>query len=240
MPHTAYMCNVPISHGEITIVTSDSALDTMRHSARMAIGLCEMGLSTMLINCGMSKKRFNQHFYETHDGVPIGKGKGTLFPHTSVAGNLADEQDGITQIVSGSNVSVVIITGWEFTSSNYRRRQKLLFYLRTLMEEQEVAIVIYAHCANQPVAGKIDKGGIGKLAMISSHIAKLELTEEFEDRIKKPQGRVVMSDDWLEAGRSAQLLISKINRLGTHPEDTASTSLRDLSSEGEGSELVLA
>ena len=159
----------------------------------------------------MSDKRFKEYFYDHHD---ITGKKNRLVLHSSVRGDLIGEREAIDQIVTETAASVIIIAGWEWTSSSWRRKQRLLFYLRELMEDRDVAIIIYSHTANAPVAGEIDHGGIGKLSLLAMFIIELNTAEELEKQV--PQAPAVCYEtyeEYLEAERSAQLMINKINGL---------------------------
>lgn len=208
----AYVNQVPIRHGEVTVVTSTNATATMKHSSRLACSTQAAGVPVLLINCGMSDKRFREYFYEHH--APQIK-KQALLLHSSVRGNLVGEREAIDQLVEETGTGVLIIAGWEWTADSYRRKQRLISYLRGLAEEKDIAIVIYSHIANAPVAGEIDHGGLGKLALLAMFVVEIEVSKELEDSAPKPPPLVSQSLAEEEAmERSAQVLINKINGLG--------------------------
>ena len=207
----AYVNQVPVRHGEVTVVTSTNAVATMKHSSRLAVSTQAAGVPVLLVNCGMSDKRFREYFYEVH---PPQLTKQELVLHSSVRGNLVGEREAIDQIVSETGTGVLIIAGWEWTADSYRRKQRLISYLRTIAQERDVAIVIYSHVSNSPVAGEIDHGGLGKLALLAMFIVEIEASVVLEDAAPKPPALVVSSlaeDEAME--RSAQVLINKINGL---------------------------
>jgi len=75
-----------------------------------------------------------------------------------------------------------------------------------------VAIVIYSHIANSPVAGEIDHGGLGKLALLAMFVVEIEASELMDEQVPKPPALVVRSlEDEAAAERSAQSIINKIN-----------------------------
>ena len=207
----AYINNVPLRHGEVTIITSDNAMATMQHSSRLAESIKNAGSPTLLINCGMSDKRFKEYFYENHDAAVKNH---EIVLYSSIRGDLIGEREAIDQIVVEAGIGVVIIAGWEWTSSSWRRRQRLLFYLRELMEDRDVAIIIYSHTANAPVAGEIDHGGVGKLALLAMFVIELNTVEELEKQVPiAPSVCYRTYEEYLEAERSAQVMLSKINGL---------------------------
>ena len=208
----AYINNIPLRHGEITVVTSDNAVATMQHSSRLAESVQKAGVSTLLINCGMSDKRFKEYFYDNHDQSVK---KPELVLYSSVRGNLIGEREALDQIITEVGIGVIVLAGWEWASSSWRRKERLLFYLRELMEDRDVAIIIYSHVSNSPVAGQIDKGGLGKLSLLAMFIAELDASEEMEKQVPKAPPIVYHNyEEYLAAERSAQLLINKINGLG--------------------------
>ena len=203
-------------HGELTIITSDSAEASMVHSCRLGSDAEKAGLPTLIVNCALSPKRFKEHFNANHQP----KAKPELFLHSSVKGNLASEADAIDQMVYEGKVGLVIIVGWEWTSSSWRRKQRLLHYLRELMAERDVAVVVYSHCHNNPKPGHVDKGGVGKLALMSMFVAEIEMSEELESSCPKPPPLVFKNiAEEQAAERSARELISKINGLGERVEE---------------------
>ena len=207
---TPYINSIPIKHGEITIVTSDHAEATMHHSSRLASAAQQVGVGVLLINCGMSNRRFREHFYSEHTEV---YDEPRLIVKSSVVGNLVGERDNIDQICREAKIGVVIIAGWEFASDNYRRRHRLISYLRGLMEEQDVAVVIYAHTANEPVAGTLDHGGLGKLTLLAYAVTRIEASEMLETAVKKPAPRVATTNELNEFERGAQAFVKEINDL---------------------------
>jgi hypothetical protein len=211
-PKTNYIINVPLVHGEITVVTADHAEDTMRHSARLANAIKDTGLNVLAINCGMSDKRYRGHFYEAVGRESFRDPKCII--KSSVCGNLIGEREAIDQIVDEARIAVVILSGWEFASSSSRRRHRLLFYLRELMERENVAVIIYAHSAKNPVAGIIDHGGIGKLSFLAHSIAELDSSQSLEKSVKKMKVVTATPAEERAMKEGAQLVANKIIKLG--------------------------
>jgi hypothetical protein len=207
----AYINRVPVRHGELTIVASHNAESSMKHSAQLAAKTQQSGVPVLLINCAMSDKQFKEHFNKHH--APSVKRPHVVLM-SSVRGNLIGEKEAIDQIIEETGTGVIIISGWEWTAASWRRKQRLLFYLRELMEERDVAIVIYSHVHNAPVAKEIDHGGLGKLSLLAMFVVELEASEHLENESPKPPPLVSLSlEEDQAAERSAQLLINKMNRL---------------------------
>ena len=212
-----YINNIPLSHGEVTVIMSKNAAVMSKHAWELAAGIQKVGMGVLLINCGMSKRKFNGFEETTLPRPNTGKlkqGEQHLVVHSSVRGDLAGERDAIAQKVRECKVGVVIISGWEWTSSSYRRKQRLLYNLRELMDDEDVAIVIYSQARTEPEAGEYDRGGLGWLAMLADVIVRLEASEDLKKTVSKPPPLIVSSYAELEeAERSAQLMINKINGL---------------------------
>jgi hypothetical protein len=206
----SYINNIPVRDGELTIVTSDSAEDTLVHSAKLAASAQQAGVPALLINCTVSRKRFTEYFnanHEYHNTFP------QLITHSSMRGELIREKEMIEQIVQECRVGLVVLTGWEWTADSWRKKQKVLFFLRKLMDLYSVTIVVYSHCYNAPEPGVLDKGGVGKLALHALFVAQIDASVELERAKPMPPPLVATAEEEAQAVRSAQLLASRINGL---------------------------
>jgi hypothetical protein len=239
-----YINNIPMAHGEVTVVTADNAEKVARHSCELASEIRKVGMGTLLINCGMSRKRFHEIEKEViekelsqvgrtlspsaeKNGQRVtdksvratGEGKAGekihLIVHSSVRGDLAGERDAIAQKVRECKIGVVIIAGWEWTSNSYRRKERLLYNLRELMEDEDIAVIIYSQCQTKPIAGNYDRGGLGWLAMLAVIIVAMEASAEMKNEVPKPPPIVIRNEAEMEEAEAAvaQLLSNKINGL---------------------------
>lgn len=219
--------SVPLAHGELSVVLSESAEDMLTHSTKLASDIRKLGVNTLLINCGVSERRFNEHVMpltSTSDWFPDYKkdeNEVKLVPFSTCRGDLVGESDTITQVVNSARVGVVIIMGWEWTSSTWRRKERLYYYLRELMHTQDVAVIVYSQATTEPVVGKYDRGGIGKLGNMCVAIIKDTTSTELEKVAPRPAPLVVSPKEWAEATRSAQLLINKVNGLEGEKVDSS-------------------
>jgi len=212
-----------MAHGEITIVKSDHAEKLMKGSHELAAEIQRVGMGVLLINCGMSDRRFREYSEPAKlkaKSEKLKRGKKNpsaekvhLIIHSSVRGDLAGERDAIAQKVRECRIGVVIIAGWEWASSSWRRKERLIFNLRELMADEDVAVVIYTQSPTKPVLGTYDRGGIGKLAMIAIACVDHQASVILEAEVPKPPPIVITEQEALEAERSAQLFINKINGL---------------------------
>jgi hypothetical protein len=210
--------SVPLAHGELSIVLSESAENMLAHSTKLASDIRNLGVGTLIVNCGVSERRFHEHiepyistsdrFYSRKDEKEV-----KLASLSTCRGDLVSEGDTITEIVGQAGIGVVIIMGWEWTSSTWRRRERLFYYLRELMHNHNVAVIVYSQARTEPTVGIYDRGGIGKLAMMCVAITKDTTTAEIEKVHPRPKPIVMSAKEWAEASRSAQLLVNKVNGL---------------------------
>lgn len=229
--------NIPLASGEISVVTSENTDIAMRHSCKFAEAAHETGLNVLIVNCGVSPQHFRAHApkattffrydseadddeYTLTPNINRKPGANELVTLDSVRGNLIGQEQAVKYIADACKISVIVIVGWEWSSSSWRRREKLLYLLRELAAEKGIAFVIYAQTATKPVAGENDKGGIGKLASIAFSITDLHGAELSGALVPPVPPMLVSSEDWASAVRSAQLLVSKINGIEHAPNDT--------------------
>ncbi|HET9136117.1 MAG TPA: hypothetical protein VFO76_05715 [Candidatus Kapabacteria bacterium] len=207
-----YINNVPLASGEITIVTSDHAKATMIHASRLAFDAKKLGLDTLIINCGMSDKRFRDHIAETY-GEEGYLGPTRILMHTSPLGDLIGDQDCLNNLIDQAKIKSVILCGWEFASTTRRRKERLISYLRALMTDYNISVTIYCHTAIAPVAGKVDRGGIGKLGLLAYAVCEIDSSEMLETTVKHPEMIITTKEEDDEATRSVNLLLNKINEI---------------------------
>ena len=205
----AYVNHIPLRHGEVTIVTSESAEASMVHSCRFAADTQKAGVATLILNCALSDKRVREYFLKHHKWS---NNDPQLLFKSSVRGNLIGDAEDISQIIYEGRIGTVVILGWEWASSSWRRKQRLLHFLREMMDTYSVAVVVYAHCYNSPKPGHVDKGGLGKLALLAMFVVGIEASEQLEKDCPKPPPLVYRDLAELQAAeRSARQLINKIN-----------------------------
>jgi hypothetical protein len=213
----AYVKNIPMAHGEISLVTSKNAEHMTRHACKLAEQVNQSGMNVMLINCGMSENRFFEFAHEetsaANEKGPKSDSHVPLILHSSVRGNLIGESEGISQKIAECKIGVVIISGWEWASNSYRRKERLLYYLRELITDKNIAIVVYAITSTKPTVGEYDRGGVGRLALLVFAIAEQSASEFLDDVVPKPPPVVITKEEERAAERSAQLLINKINEI---------------------------
>jgi hypothetical protein len=244
---TAYLKNIPIAHGEISVVLANDAEQLMKHSCELAESIKQTGIGVLIINCGMSDSRFRNHAETATTALndePFKKmpysinstDKKQALIHSSVCGDLVGEIDMIGSLIFQTCTGVVILAGWEWTSSSYRRKERLLYAIRKLMKEMDVAFIIYSQTVTTPDIGKYDRGGLGKLAMLAISIIRIDAASVLETAAPKPPPFVVTPEEWKKAEESAQLLKNKINDLQDIKPPIQSKSFRRKTKSDEGRE----
>jgi hypothetical protein len=212
---TTYLKNVPIEHGEMTMVLGKSAEEVMQHAWRLAVECQQLGVGVMLINTGISKRRFTLADPRPHTGE---KYRAQLMVHTSNRGDLVGEEEEIAQIVRDCKIGVVIIASWEWSASNYTRMRRLQFMLRGLMEDFDIAVLVYSQAARKAVAGCMDRGGTGRLEIMVIAISELRGVDQSAEASPKPKPHVTHSNAERQAmqatvNEATQLLASEIRGL---------------------------
>ncbi|HET9136817.1 MAG TPA: hypothetical protein VFO76_09275 [Candidatus Kapabacteria bacterium] len=218
---TTRIYNVPVTDGEITIVRTLAAADVMKHSCGFAQALRKKGSGVLIVNTGLSKRRFKEAACEAgievnqvrETNAMVSPGKTSLIIQTSLAGELSKELESIRTLCKEAKISVVVITGWEWTSSSYRRKEQLLFGLRQLLNDLDIAVVIYTQSPQYVTCGQYSRGGVGKLAMLAYDVVDYDPINELPkeemgsvEGIEERKPRPVL-------GGGAQLGTNKINEL---------------------------
>jgi len=211
-----HILNVPLEHGEISVVLADNAEEMLRHSAKFATDCSNLGVGVMLVNCGLSERRFNEHTehikkYPSCDHLPK-KQKPRLIAYNSTEGDLIGDSGTIEAMFYQAKVSVVIIMGWEWTSSTYARKERLLYFMRKLARQGN-AVVVYSQARTNPTAGKPDRAGIGKLAMLAYGIVNVQGAIEAAKIAPSPTPIVATTDEMEKVEKNIQLVMNKINEL---------------------------
>src|SRR5688572_14974071 len=158
--------NIPIEQGEVSVVLNEFSANIVRHSCELAKTVRDRGLDVLVVNCATSKQRF-QNVADTVIRARSYQGKTHCRVRTIVQGNMYGDRDAINEIARKCNISILIVCGWEWTSDCWRRKRQLTFFLRDLMEREDIAVVIYSQAATKPVVGKYDRGGLGSIAELA-------------------------------------------------------------------------
>lgn len=207
-----YINNIPLHTGEITVLMHQNAETITHHACQSAQVIRQHNLGVLLLNCAATNLRFNAvaNKYITDDSR---KRKPHLYTRTMERGNLADEKKYVEDMIDAAGINVLIISGWEWTSSSYRRKQRLLYLLREWAERKNVAIIIYSQARTEPTLGEYDRGGLGWLASIAYAIVKIDAVKQTED-IPAPPPLIITEEDQAAAERSAQLIADMLKSYG--------------------------
>ena len=224
-----HVLNVPFAHGEISVVLADTAEDMMRHSTTFATEVSKLGVGVMLMNCGLSERRFNEHTrnipkYKSYEELPR-RQKPPVIAFNSTRGDLISDSYIIDSMAFHANIGVVIIMGWEWIASTYARKERLMYYLRELIGDKNIAVIVYSQARTKPVAGRPDRAGIGKLAMLAYGIVSIDSVRETAKVAPSPAPVVMTAEqiqeiekaEVLEPEKMKQLVYNKNNELQAKP-----------------------
>lgn len=205
---------VPLNYGEMTIVKSDSASASMVHACKLGEKLTQRNLSALVVNCGMNRKRFTEHFHKHHTYAYKNTKEETSFIYYhSMIGDLSGDSDAIHQLVWQQCIGAVIITGWEWVASNWRKKQKLLYFIRLLMDELNVAVIIYSNTPMNVEPGKYSNLGAGKLSLMTSFVAEIDAADELEEEVGKPEPLFEDKEEEKKAEEGVKVMVNEINEL---------------------------
>jgi len=204
--------NLTIEPGEITVVLAEDINTLTHHACHTAKVLADKGIGVQLLNCGMMSRRFWKIARDEAPAHITGRyGGPVLRLNTSHRGNLFADRSTLRDVRAACKTKVFIISGWEWSSKSWRLKEDLVFHLREIAEEEEIAIIIYSQARTSPTVGRFDRGGVGKLASIALSVVRIF---DDEDDQEKPAEPVIISpQDEVEAEKFAQLLYNNINDL---------------------------
>lgn len=213
--HT-HINNVPISQGELTVIVADTVDDMLHHSARLATDSHSLGLGVVLVNCGITRARFNEytdHITKYSDSSYYGKNqKPRLVGYTSAVGNLVNDEYALKSLRYHAMASVLIIVGWEWSSNSYLRKDKLLFLLREILDSG-ITIIVYSQTRTKPTPGRMDRAGIGKLGTLARSVTSIEAVEASHKAAPAETPVVASEEEMANVEKAIQLTINNINGL---------------------------
>jgi hypothetical protein len=184
-------------------------------------------MGVLLVNCGISPRRFAEHAPERTRFCGYDEENTFLLSDysndkpddahmmwiDSVRGDLASMSLAIREMIIQCNIRAIVLSGWEWASSTWRRRERLLFFLKEIMAEFSCTIVVYAQSGTNPVAGSYDRGGIGRLAQLAVAIADIRGVELAAELAPSVAPTILSEAEWFEIQRRAQLEPNKFNDL---------------------------
>jgi hypothetical protein len=170
---------------EVTIFRGDHAERNLDASLRQALMLRNLNRSVYYINSSFSAWTFMARAREI-----LGKNATSGFmPRfrclTAPRGQLAKRHRELRDDIGSA--SVVIINSWEFASCTPRLANDLLFFLRSLVTEDEITVIVWSQTDTNAEVGTIKHGGVGKLAAIARHIEPIAQALEIDANVRAAQ-----------------------------------------------------
>ncbi len=162
-----------IHGGEITIVLGDDAAQNLRASILQTEALSKSGAydKVYYINLPFSRRRFTDAAKEL-EWEPTGNNIQYL---QAFQGKLMDTARELRGRMKSPERTAIIINSWELASSCYRYREELIFTLHELAIGMGVTVIVYACNKPQSVSvGKVNRTGLGKLAVSADAVISLE------------------------------------------------------------------
>ena len=185
---------------EVTIMLGDTTGSNIQASLSHAGQITKFNrLSTVLyINTVQTDRKLSESVRKIYNGSPI---SGGAFPiderkivHVlnSPAGELHKLREKIEGKIWEHSITTVIINSWEYASKNSRYREELIFMIKHLLEgnpdkeatnpfEPQTVIVYGEKPSQTPIAGKIQRGGYGKLSGVADKIFFTDANGELEN-----------------------------------------------------------
>ena len=170
--------HVSYSEGELTIYCGENARTNCHESLRQAGAICKQKRKEKILylNTFFTTRKMKAAIRHI---LPAGAGASLQFMNVNI-GNLANELGRIERKIEAEKIACVIINSWEFAHRSYIYKERALFDLMGIMNSLEVSLLIYSQ-ARVAEAGKIQRGGLGKLSAIADAIIQL-LPEEKEEK----------------------------------------------------------
>ncbi len=224
--------NLNFTEGEMTIYCGENAMTTVESSLQHASAISASGRrgNILYVNTAFSTRKImaasranvaeKAHEYQSDiffQNVPIGE--------------LANYISVIHQQIESQKIKYVVINSWEFANKSYSYKEQAIFALMTLLNQLDITLLIYSQSKATP-AGKIQRGGLGKLAALATDIFSLDVEKEATPNAQiaiPPTPNLEMLDN------------SKINNLGyAREEDVMEIRAELVSEEGvsEGSKYL--
>jgi hypothetical protein len=187
--------NLTLEPGEITVILAENINDATRHACHTAKVLADKGIGVQLLNCGMMSRRFwKVAREEAASHVTDRHGSKLLRLETCIRGNLVADRRYYSDLRVAYGAKVLIVSGWEWSSKSWRLKEDLIFHLREIAEDEDVAIIVYSQARSNPEQGCFDRGGVGKLSAIAATIMRIN-----DDPDEEPMSEIVyMASDELE------------------------------------------
>ena len=187
-----------VVNGEINIVLGEDAATNLHASLHMAnlFRTSRRFEHIVYINLPFSRNRFTQERKKV-EGARLNEDKMKIL-HLS-GGRVAESVWGIEGSLKDPSRTAIIINSWELSSSSYRLREVLIFALHALQLELGVTIIVFAMSNPAKVQSRrLNKAGLGKLALAAESIITYQEAAEEEKNEVKNQEEVLMLHEYKE------------------------------------------
>jgi hypothetical protein len=164
--------------GELTIYIGADARRNRDESLRQAGAICRDKQSgkVLYINTSFSTRKMAAASRKLITDSEAASGK--MLYYQVPLGELSWSWYEIKEMVKQHDIEHIIINSWEYGHKNYKSKEEIIFKLMPLMNAG-VSLLIYSQANPETAfAGKIQRGGLGKLSGLADQIFKFKEPEE--------------------------------------------------------------
>lgn len=163
---------------EITIYCGTNAKTNCEASLRQAeaIARTRKQTKTLYINTFLSTRKI---MAATRLAMPKTEAN-ILFENVEI-GELANAIWDIKRKIEDQKIKYVIINSWEFAHRSYTYKEQAIFALMGMINSLGITVLVYSQ-AKPAEAGKIQRGGLGKLSALANEIVTLEIEENSTEK----------------------------------------------------------
>ena len=187
------------TEGEITIYCGVNAMSNCSASLEQAASIARSNPKSRILylNTFLSTRKVMAQARQPKaplalnpsPGVP---GKGNIIIENIAIGNLANELWRVERMIEEQKITCVIINSWEFAHQSYIYKERAIFALMGMVNKFEVAVLVYSQ-SKAIKAGKIQRGGLGKLSALATEVIVLETEEKSEqDQVPVMKNKILV------------------------------------------------
>ena len=205
--------NIHFTEGEINIYCGSNAMSNCSASLEQAAAIARSGRSgkTLYINTFLSMRKLMAAARQVPSLTLDSRGgEGNVILRNIGMGTLASDLWNVERLIKEEKITCVIINSWEFAHQSYLYKERAIFELMGLINRLEVSVLVYSQ-SKFIQAGKIQRGGLGKLSALASEVIKLE-NEEVDRRFLSDTGKTPQTDKNVRP-TTKKLVERKINDL---------------------------
>ena len=164
--------------GEISIYLAGDALANLQYSLEHAEAIRRDPRhgAVLYVNTSFTTRKFRSSWREHISGSD------GIYSLDCPIGELLWQFNDMKEMVKKYNIRQMIIKNWEYAFKNYQNKEEAIFRLHEFLNK-EVSLLVYAQAnPDKTKAGKIMRGGLGKLSGLALSIFDLAKEREKEEQ----------------------------------------------------------